>query len=134
MLIIKQKPDTFGSLASALCLAHCIATPFLFISQTCAITCCEDTPIWWKFIDYIFLIISFFAVYWTTLTTTISWIKSVLWASWLGLTLIIINEKFEWFTLPESIIYIPAFTLILAHLYNKKYCGCRKDSCCTNEK
>ncbi len=134
MLVIKQKPDTFGSLASALCLIHCIATPFLFISQTCALTGCSETPIWWQFIDYLFLAISFVAIYWTTHTTTINWIKPLMWLSWLALFTVIINEKLKWLSIPETVIYIPAFALIATHIYNRKYCGCHKKSCCTNER
>ncbi|MDO5968267.1 MerC domain-containing protein [Flavivirga aquimarina] len=134
MILIKQKPDTFGTLASSLCLIHCVATPFLFIAQTCSTTCCEATPIWWQSIDYIFLVISFFAIYWSTQTTSINWIKPLMWLSWISLLIVVVNEKLKWFPLAEAIIYIPAFVLIILHLYNKKYCKCGTDTCCTNEK
>ncbi len=134
MILIKQKPDTFGTLASSLCLIHCVATPFLFIAQTCSTTCCETAPIWWQSIDYIFLVISFFAIYWSTQTTSINWIKPLLWLSWISLLMVIVNEKLKWFPLVEAIIYIPAFVLMILHLYNKKYCKCSTDTCCTNEK
>ena len=62
MKLILQKPDRLGILASTLCLIHCVASPFLFIAQTCSTTCCKATPIWWKTIDYLFSIISFFAI------------------------------------------------------------------------
>ena len=54
--------DYFGILASGLCLIHCFATPFIFIVRSCSAACCAETPIWWKTIDYLFVIISLFAV------------------------------------------------------------------------
>lgn len=134
MIILKEKPDVWGTFASSLCLIHCIATPLIFIAQSCSVTCCEATPVWWKSIDYIFLAVSFFAVFWSTKTTNIKHIKPLMWLSWLTLTTVILNEKFEVLPLPESAIYIPALGLIILHLYNKKYCKCVDDKCCVNEK
>ncbi|EAR12967.1 hypothetical protein PI23P_10075 [Polaribacter irgensii 23-P] len=134
MIFIKQKPDSIGAIASALCLLHCIATPFIFIAQSCSLVCCEKVPTWWSFIDYFFLVISFFAVYRSTQTTSNYWIKPFLWLSWTVLLIIIINEKIAWFPLSEQAIYFPALTLILLHLYNKKYCQCNITKCCTNER
>ena len=51
--------DNLGIIASTLCMIHCIGTPFLFIAKACSTTCCADAPLWWKAIDYAFLIISF---------------------------------------------------------------------------
>ena len=78
MIITKQKPDILGALASSLCLIHCIATPFIFIAQSSVAICChEETPFWWKSIDYVFLVISFFAIFWSVKTTTNDFIKVV---------------------------------------------------------
>lgn len=132
MLFIKQKSDILGAAASILCLIHCVATPFLFIAQTCSITCCNATPAWWKFIDYFFLIISFFAIYGSTQTTSSNWIKPALWSSWVLLLLIIVNEKVAWFALQDTFIYVPAILLTALHLYNQRYCQCNTNKCCTN--
>ena len=56
------KSDSLGVAASGLCLIHCIATPFLFAIQP-LIVYADGAPIWWKSLDYFFLLISFFAVY-----------------------------------------------------------------------
>ena len=127
MIILKQKPDILGTLVSFLCLIHCIVTPFIFIAQT---SCCKNTPIWWSFIDIFFLFISFYAIYWSTKSTTIEWVKYSLWLSWSILSIIIVNEKLTLFFLPEVAIYFPAFALIILHLYNRKYCKCNVDKCC----
>lgn len=134
MILLKQKSDNVGAIASTLCLVHCVATPFIFIAQTSSLTCCSVTPAWWKYIDYFFLIISFFAVYRSTQTTSKNWMKYALGFSWLALFFIIVNEKIAWFPLDEKLIYIPALALILLHLYNKKYCQCSLNKCCTDEK
>ena len=134
MILLKQKPDSIGAIASTLCLIHCLATPFVFIAQSCALTCCSGVPMWWGSIDYIFLIISFFTVYRSTQTTTKNWIKPALWISFTALFMVIINEKINAINLNEKAIYIPAIALIMLHLYNKKYCQCHTNTCCTNEK
>lgn len=134
MIVLKQKTDLIGAIASTLCLAHCIATPFIFIAQSCSIVCCDSAPGWWGAIDYFFLVVSFFAVYRSTQTTSSNLIKPFLWLSWSVLFIIIMNEKIAWFPLGEQAIYFPALTLIVLHLYNKKYCQCNTTNCCTNER
>jgi len=134
MIFTKYQSDNLGAISGTLCLIHCVATPFIFIVQSCSLTCCETAPVWWRFIDYFFLVISFFAVYQTTKNTTSLWIKPALWVSWSLLFLIILNEKLMWFPLSEYIIYFPALSLILLHIYNKKYCHCDINKCCANEK
>ena len=133
MILIKQKSDILGSFASSLCLVHCVATPFLFLAQASAVTCCDGPPTWWKFMDYFFLAISFFAIYWTTRTTTIKWMTPMLWLSWSVLAGIILNEKVALLSIPEAAIYIPAVALVALHIYNRKYCTCNTDKCCVNE-
>lgn len=133
MIPITKKADIWGATASSLCIIHCVATPFIFITQACTATCCESTPVWWRFIDYFFLVISFLAIYRSTQTTVVNWIRTALWLSWISLFLVIMNEKIEWISLPEVVNYIPAIALTLLHLYNQKYCQCNQGKCCTNE-
>ena len=79
---LKMNSDLIGALASTLCTIHCLATPFIFLASTCARDCCNGAPTWWLWIDYGFLIISFFAVYQSTKTTSKYWIKPALWICW----------------------------------------------------
>ena len=65
---LKINSDLIGVLASTLCTIHCLVTPFIFLASTCARDCCNGAPTWWLWIDYGFLIISFFAVYQSTKT------------------------------------------------------------------
>ncbi|MEP3836917.1 MAG: MerC domain-containing protein [Algibacter sp.] len=133
MILIKKKSDILGTLSSTLCLVHCVATPFIFLAQASSTTCCDTPPNWWKLMDYVFLSISFLAIYWSTKTTSIKWIKPVLWINWVILAGIILNEKVEALHLPEALIYIPSIALVALHLYNRKYCHCNTNKCCVNE-
>jgi len=126
----QNNSDSIGAIASSLCLIHCVATPFIFIAQTCSATCCESAPTWWTIIDYVFLAISFFAVYWSSNNSSKQWVKYSLWFNWIALCLLIINEKLQLYTIPEGIIYLPAMTLFVLHLYNQKYCRCNNNQCC----
>ena len=126
-----KKSDTVGAVASGLCLVHCIITPFIFIAQTCSVTCCTGTPIWWRAIDYLFLGIAFFAIYWSVQTTTKNWMKYALWGSWIALLFVIVNEKVNLVQLAQQAIYLPALGLVSLHLYNRKYCQCVEEQCCT---
>lgn len=130
--LILQKPDTLGALASVLCIIHCLATPLIFVAHTCAIGGCETSPNWWRNLDYIFLIISFFAVMHSVKNTSKSFMKPALWLSWVTLFLLIINENIQLVSLPEFITYISALSLAVLHIYNLKYCQCKNDKCCTH--
>lgn len=131
MILYKSNSDVIGSVTSSLCLLHCVCTPFLFIAQARAISHVDSVPFWWKILDYVFLVVSFFAVYWSCKSTRKQWIKSAFWITWLCLCIIILNEKISLIPIPEFAIYIPSFGLVLLHIYNKKYCQCKGDECCT---
>lgn len=124
-----QKSDTFGAIASTLCLIHCLITPFIFIAQTCSRTCCSSAPTWWRTIDLLFLTISFFAVYWSASLTSKNWLKIAFWVSWVSLFILLANENLNLINVPHKSTYLPSFGLILLHLYNKKYCKCTDDAC-----
>lgn len=131
MKLILNKPDTLGIIASTLCMIHCLVTPLLFITQT-SIATNEVASIWWKNIDFLLLVISFFAVYRSTQKSSNDLIKYGLWITFISLTIIILNEKMKWFFLPESIIHIAGLTLVTLHIYNLNYCQCKDKNCCTN--
>ncbi len=127
------KPDTIGSLASSLCLIHCIVTPFIFITQACTMSCCADAPIWWQSIDYIFLIISFFAIYRSTQTSTKLEIKIALWLTWIVLFILILNKQIQIFYISNNFTYASGILLAILHLYNLKYCQCSDKDCCVTK-
>ena len=129
---INSKSDIFGVVASGLCMVHCLATPLIFVVQACTKSCCEAGPWWWSFVDYLFLVISLIAIYYSAKSTSLKWMPFVLYLSWGLLALLIFHERFPYFEIPHVMVYLPAFSLVFLHLYNRKYCVCEKDKCCVN--
>jgi hypothetical protein len=134
MRLTLQKPDIIGAIASILCIVHCAVTPFLFLAHSSSMDTYQTTPVWWKNIDYLFLIISFVSIYHSTKTSGNKIIKQLLWISWSLLFLLIMNEKLTLFSFPEIITYTTAISLAFFHLYNLKYCQCKNDNCCVRNK
>lgn len=123
-----KNTDYLGAISSFLCLIHCVATPFLFAAHAYATSGHGvDAPEWWSWLNYGFLLISFVAVYFSVQNTSKSWMKYALYGSWVVLSLLILNEEYEIYHIPEIINYIPALALIVLHLYNRKYCMCGEE-------
>jgi len=125
---ISPQSDLVGAAASGLCAIHCIATPFLFVAQSCSTTGCCEGPIWWSMIDYFFIGVTFLAVYYSSGDHTPTWMKYGLYGSWILLSALILNEKMALLAIPALVKYTVAFALIGLHLYNRKYC-CASDTC-----
>ena len=118
-------------------MVHCLATPLLFVSQVGLHNLGQHAghhSTWWSFLDIIFLVISFMAVYWAAKNTSKKWMKIALLVSFILLTLSIINEQLEVFLFGKYFIYVPAIALIGLHLYNRKYCQCDGNQCCSSKK
>lgn len=129
-MILSQKSDLMGSVASGLCFVHCLASPFLFVAQAGNSVYSQAVSGWWGRLDYLFLILSLWAVYQSAKTTSKTAMKYALWTSWVILASLILNEKMEAFHIMEEAIYVPALTLVFLHLYNRKYCQCEDEACC----
>jgi len=130
----RKTSDTWGALASGLCLIHCLATPFIFAAHAGAAAHDHhhESPFWWGLIDSVLLVVSFLAVVWSARNSSRQWVKVALFLSWAVLAGIILNEKFGWLHLPEALIYLPAVSLVGLHLYNRRYCQCEDETCCAN--
>ena len=126
MKISTIHPDNIGASFSTLCVIHCFATPFLFITQSYMIV----VPGWWQVLNYIFLTLSFLAVYKSAQNSSSQLIKVLLYVSWSFLAFLLISEEFHLLHLPEPITYFTGFTLAFLHIYNKKYCKCNDQECC----
>tara|TARA_B110000091_G_scaffold4641_1_gene4577 strand:+ start:3324 stop:3722 length:399 start_codon:yes stop_codon:yes gene_type:complete len=122
--------DKIGVISSTLCMIHCIITPFIFLAKVCTISCCSDAPVWWQIIDYLFLGISFVAVYYTTKDRSLDWLKISFWITWFILLITIVNHTLEIIYLNPNLIYIPAFLIIMLHLYNMHFHKCHNKNCC----
>lgn len=129
---LQLKSDTIGALASAVCLVHCIATPFLFMSAASFQHSNPhgNSPLWWSLIDVVFLVISFMAIHWSGKNSSKAWMKYALYLCWCFLAVFIIMERLQDAHIPTALFYAPAIGLILLHLYNRKYCQCKGDRCC----
>ena len=122
--------DKIGIISSTLCLIHCMITPFIFIIKACSNTCCSASPIWWHSIDFLFLIVGFIAIWYTTRKKMKRWLKHSFWLSWALLVVVILNESLQVFHLSNYFLYIPAFLIITLHCYNLFFCKCSNDVCC----
>ena len=122
--------DSIGIVAGILCGIHCLATPFIFIAKACSATCCSEAPTWWTTIDYIFLLISFIAIYFITKNSKLNWLKYSFWVSWIALFIIIANHSLKIFSTADYLIYIPASMIIILHFYNMQFCKCQDKTCC----
>ena len=131
--VLKQKSDLIGAIASFTCMIHCLATPFLFIASACSKSCCASAPTWWIWLDFVFLFISFFAVYRSTKSTSKSWMKPLLWLAWLALFSSILIEQISSINYSDYFKYTAAFSLIGLHIYNLKFCQCKSEQCCAND-
>ena len=131
-LIKIQKPDVLGILASGLCMIHCMATPFLFVAKACSASSCAEAPLWWRFVDYAFLVISFIAIYYTSKNSTKKWVRFALWICWVLVLASILNESVNTDIIPSHFIFLPAFSIVGLHYYNLKYCSCKADKCCAS--
>lgn len=128
MNIAKQESDLFGAIASALCLIHCIITPFLFIAHSCSASCAAS-PTWWKALNYLFLGIALVAIYYTNKNISKQWVKTSFYVCWVLLLFVILNETQGFVSIPEWVNYIPPVALIGLHLYSRKYCNCEAEHC-----
>lgn len=126
-----NKSDYFGILASSLCMIHCLATPIIFMVQACTASCCESGPLWWRMMDYLFLIISLAAIHYSAKTTSLEWMPKAMYITWGILAFLIINGSINIFNIPHFFMYIPALSLVGLHFYNQKYCKCLEEKCCS---
>ena len=132
MKLIIKNSDRIGALSSGLCMLHCFATPFLFLSQSSLIFISVDFTLTWYIINYIFLFISFIAIYNSVKNSSNRFIRIFLYLFWAVLSGLIINESLGIFSIPETATYMSASSLISLHIYNLKYCRCDNEDCCTS--
>lgn len=107
-----NKADTIGILSSSICLVHCIATPLLIAFGAGFMT----NP----FFKYLFLMISFVAIFKATTKITHPKIALLLWVSFGGfLFSTLFEEKYHGLHYSG---YFFALLIIIGHLLNIKHC------------
>ena len=113
-----KNSDIFGVISCFLCLIHCISAPLILISSSFIISEYSILYSWWKNLDYLFITISFFMVYFSAQLTKVKIMKYLFWFSWVFLFVLIINEKTESIEFSEYITYLAAILLSSLHFYN----------------
>ena len=104
--------DYFGIASATFCVIHCIATPFLIVIVS--------KYEWWSSLSYLFLTISFFAVYQASKSKPPAYILTFIWAGFVGLTLSTLSE--DYWTYGELTGYIFSVVLVTGHILNIRYC------------
>ncbi len=132
MKIIINNSDKIGVVSSSLCMLHCFATPFLFLSQSSLIFLSLDFTLPWLLINYVFLFISFIAIFFSVKNSSNKIIRVLLYLFWFLLSGLIINESLGILSIPETATYLSASSLICLHIYNLNYCRCDNEDCCAS--
>lgn len=101
-----------GIASATLCVAHCILTPFLIVLVS--------KYEWWENLSYLFLIVSFAAVWEAVKAKPPLHILLLIWVSFLVLGLCIIFENTYEFAEPLS--YLASLSLVSGHILNIRHC------------
>ena len=131
MVLTTKNSDYIGAISGILCIIHCIVTPLLFLINAELAT--KQNLFALQLMGYVFLIISFFAVYRSALNTTNYTVKVLFFFFWGALLFLILNESFGAFRIAETFTFVSAFSLSALHIYNLNYCQCKDETCCTND-
>jgi len=108
--------DKTGIASALLCTVHCMVIPALFLVKYWGVdNNFINLPSWWDRLDYVFLLLSFWAVYHSASHTKAKSIKRSLWLFWGILALAIIFE-----TKLHSLAYIASAGLVITHFVNIK--------------
>lgn len=114
--------DLLGIISSGLCTIHCIITPLFFASKPMidGLSHAHGHGLF-GFLDYLFLGLSFLAVWYSSKHSTSSIIKKILWLAWCVFAFGLLSEAFH---LPYSdgFIYTGSVMLIVAHIQNYRHC------------
>lgn len=108
---VSIQSDRAGIASAVLCMVHCLAVPVFYLTKDWF----TALPTWWHQLDYLFLLISFWAVYHSAGHTKLRSIKASLWIFWVILSVSIIFEAtLHWMA------YVASAGLIATHFINIK--------------
>ncbi len=116
--------DWLGASASGLCAIHCTLTPILFAAKPAiASTMGEHGHAhgMWAALDYIFLVLSFVAVWYSARNTTHTTFKWVLWVALAVFTFGLLSEPLE-LSFGKWFMYAGSIALVITHIQNYRYC------------
>jgi MerC mercury resistance protein len=106
--------DKAGITSAILCTVHCLIVPALFLAKFwLSDNAVIQLPAWWELLDFLFLAVSFFAVYHSASHTPVHNIKISLWVFWAILALsILFATRLHWLA------YLASAGLIVTHFLN----------------
>ncbi|MES2518504.1 MAG: MerC domain-containing protein [Bacteroidota bacterium] len=112
--------DYLGIISSGICLIHCLATPILFFVQRYFQKKLQSDAYENQYWDYVFLLVSFIAVFSTTQHLKSRRIIVVFWAFFtLFAVAILFEDDFKYL---NFLGYTSSIGLIITHLLNIKHC------------
>lgn len=114
--------DWLGAATSGLCAIHCTLTPLFFAAKpVLESTVGEDGLGVWGMLDYVFLILSLLAVWYSTRHTTHAHLKWILWLAWAVFAIGLLAEPLE-LSFGKWLMYAGSITLVIAHIKNYRHC------------
>jgi len=122
--------DILGALASGLCAIHCTLTPILFAAQPViegAVGEHAHGSVFWAMFDYIFLVLSLVAVWFSARQTDHQKIKQILWISWAVFAFGLLSEPLH-IPFGKVFMYAGSIALVITHIQNYRYCR-NNDAC-----
>ena len=112
--------DWLGAATSGLCAIHCMLTPLFFAAKpVLESTGVEHAHGLWGMLDFVFLILSLLAVWFSARHTTHSTLKWVLWFAWGVFAVGLLSESFAF---GKWLMYAGSITLVIAHIKNHRHC------------
>ena len=121
-----------GVAASGLCAIHCTLTPIFFAARPVL----EGTMgshthgvSFWGALDYVFLVLSLVAVWYSARHSGHPTIKKVLWIAWLVFAVGLLSEPLD-IAYGKWLMYAGSLVLVVAHLQNYRYCQSKADGAC----
>jgi len=122
-----NQSDLLGAAASGLCAIHCTLTPLVFAAKPMLEGAMDEHHHhhhgggFWAMLDYIFLVLSLVAVWYSARHTSHKTIKWTLWIAWVVFAFGLLSEPLE-ISFGKWFMYAGSITLVIAHLQNYRYC------------
>lgn len=120
----QTRSDLLGAAASGLCAIHCTLTPLLFAAKPLLDGTVGEHAHgggFWAVFDYVFLLLSLAAVWYSARHTSHPTIKWVLWVSWVVFAIGILAEPLA-LSFGKWLMYAGSISLVITHLQNYRYC------------
>jgi len=111
---VSVRSDQAGIASAVLCTVHCLVIPALFVLRfSLTDNAAYHLPQWWEKLDYVFLVVSFLAVYHSANHAKAREVKAALWLFWGILAVaILFQAQLHWMA------YIASAGLIATHFLN----------------